>query len=36
MVQVVRPGERDHTTTQTPGMSREAGVCASTTGAEGL
>lgn len=36
MVQVVRPGERDHTTTQTPGMSREAGVCASTTGAEGI
>ena len=33
-VRVVRPGERDRSTAQTPGMQREAGVAASTVGAE--
>ena len=36
MVQIIKPGDRDHTTAQTPGMSREAGVCADLTGAQGL
>ena len=36
MVQVIRPADRDQGTAQTPGMLREAGVCASTTGAEGI
>jgi uncharacterized RmlC-like cupin family protein len=33
-VRVVRPNERDKGTAQTPGMAREAGVAASTVGAE--
>ena len=33
-LRVVRPGERDKGTAQTPGMQREAGVAASTVGAE--
>jgi uncharacterized RmlC-like cupin family protein len=33
-VRVVRAGERDKGTAQTPGMQREAGVAASTVGAE--
>ncbi|MEX0785369.1 MAG: cupin domain-containing protein [Dehalococcoidia bacterium] len=33
-LRVVRPGERDAGTAQTPGMHREAGVAASTVGAE--
>ncbi len=33
-VRVVRPQERDKGTAQTPGMQREAGVAASTVGAE--
>jgi len=33
-VRVVRPGERDRSTAQTAGMQREAGVAASTVGAE--
>jgi uncharacterized RmlC-like cupin family protein len=36
MVQVIRPGARDRGTAQTPGMSREAGVCESTAGATGI
>lgn len=36
MVQIIKPGDRDHATAQTPGMSREAGVCADLTGAQGL
>ena len=36
MVQIIKPGDRDHSTAQTPGMSREAGVCADLTGAQGL
>ena len=36
MVQVIRPEDRDRGTAQTPGMSREAGVCATTSGATGL
>lgn len=35
-VRVVRPEERDTGTAQTPGMQREAGVAASTVGAEKL
>ncbi len=35
-LQVVRPHERDKGTAQTPGMQREAGVAASTVGAEKL
>ena len=35
-VRVVRPGERDKSTAQTPGMQREAGVAAATVGAEKL
>jgi uncharacterized RmlC-like cupin family protein len=35
-VRVVRPGERDRGTAQTPGMEREAGVAASTVGASKL
>ena len=34
MLRVVRPHERDKSTAQTPGMQREAGVAASTVGAE--
>ena len=33
-LRVVRPNERDASTAQTPGMHREAGVAASTVGAE--
>ena len=33
-LRVVRPHERDKSTAQTPGMQREAGVAASTVGAE--
>jgi len=33
-LRVVRPHERDASTAQTPGMHREAGVAASTVGAE--
>jgi uncharacterized RmlC-like cupin family protein len=33
-LRVVRPHERDKGTAQTPGMQREAGVAASTVGAE--
>jgi uncharacterized RmlC-like cupin family protein len=33
-LRVVRPNERDKSTAQTPGMQREAGVAASTVGAE--
>ncbi len=33
-LRVVRPDERDKSTAQTPGMQREAGVAASTVGAE--
>jgi len=33
-LRVVRPNERDRSTAQTPGMQREAGVAASTVGAE--
>lgn len=33
-LRVVRPHERDVSTAQTPGMQREAGVAASTVGAE--
>ncbi len=33
-LKVVRPHERDTSTAQTPGMRREAGVAASTVGAE--
>jgi uncharacterized RmlC-like cupin family protein len=33
-VRIVRPSERDKGTAQTPGMVREAGVAASTVGAE--
>ena len=33
-LRVVRPHERDKSTAQTPGMQREAGVSASTVGAE--
>lgn len=36
MVKVIRPGERDSSTGQTPGMKREAGISASLTGSEGL
>ena len=35
-LRVVRPHERDRSTAQTPGMQREAGVAASTVGAEKL
>ena len=35
-LRVVRPGERDKGTAQTPGMQREAGVSGSTVGAEKL
>ena len=35
-LRVVRPGERDRATGQTPGMRREAGVAASTVGARKL
>ncbi len=33
-LRVVRPQERDRSTAQTPGMQREAGVAATTVGAE--
>ncbi len=36
MVKVIRHGERDSSTGQTPGMKREAGISASLTGSEGL
>jgi uncharacterized RmlC-like cupin family protein len=36
MVDVIHPGDRDLGTAQTPGMTREAAICASTTGARGL
>ena len=35
-VRVVRPHERDRSTAQTPGMQREAGVAATTVGAQKL
>ena len=35
-LRVVRPNERDRGTAQTPGMQREAGVAASTVGAQKL
>jgi uncharacterized RmlC-like cupin family protein len=35
-VVIVRPANRDASTTQTPGMSRVAGVAASTCGASGV
>jgi uncharacterized RmlC-like cupin family protein len=35
-LRVVRPGDRDKGTAQTPGMQREAGVAATTVGAEQL
>ena len=35
-LRVVRPHERDRGTAQTPGMAREAGVAASTVGAQKL
>ena len=36
MVKVIRPNERDTSTAQTPGMRREAGICAGSAGSEGL
>jgi uncharacterized RmlC-like cupin family protein len=36
MVKVIKPGERDGGTAQTPGMRREAGISAGTAGSEGL
>lgn len=37
MVKVIRPGDRDcPAAIQTPGMRREAGISAATTGSEGL
>lgn len=36
MVAIVRPGERDAGTAQTPGMVREAGVSGALSGAAGL
>lgn len=36
MVAIVRPGERDAGTAQTPGMVREAGVSGALSGSEGL
>ena len=36
MVKVIRPGDRDPGTAQTPGMRREAGISAGTAGSEGL
>ena len=36
MVLLIGPGDRDHATPQTNGMSREAAICASLTGARGL
>lgn len=36
MVKVIRPGERDGGTGQTPGMKREAGISAGLCGSEGL
>ncbi len=36
MVKVIRPGERDPGTAQTPGMRREAGISAGLTGSHGL
>ena len=36
MVNVIRPGDRDPGTAQTPGMRREAGISAGTAGSEGL
>jgi uncharacterized RmlC-like cupin family protein len=35
-LRVVRPSDRDRSTAQTPGMQREAGVAATTVGAEKL
>jgi uncharacterized RmlC-like cupin family protein len=35
-VRVIRPQERDESTAQTPGMTRYAGVAASTAGASGI
>jgi len=35
-IQVIRPSDRDRTTAQTPGMTREAGVSQETTGARTL
>lgn len=35
-LRVIRPSERDRGTAQTPGMQREAGVAATTVGAEKL
>lgn len=35
-VRIIRPHERDAATAQTPGMSRVAGVSASTSGATGI
>jgi len=36
MVRVIKPGDRDLSTAQTPGMRREAGISGATAGAEGL
>lgn len=36
MVKVIRPDERDSSTSQTSGMRREAGICGTTAGSEGL
>jgi len=36
MVRVIRPDERDAGTAQTPGMRREAGISAGTTGSQGI
>lgn len=36
MVKVIRPDDRDLTTSQTTGMRREAGISGALTGAEGL
>lgn len=36
MVKVIKPGERDGGTAQTPGMRREAGISAGTAGSKGI
>jgi len=36
MVKIIHPADRDAGTAQTPGMRREAGVSAKTSGSEGL
>jgi uncharacterized RmlC-like cupin family protein len=35
-IEIVRPGDRDRSTAQTSGMTREAGVCETTTAAKGI